>query len=538
MNARMQRGLVMTSFDLTREPWIPCEGLDGAIHLLSSAQALARAHELRAIVDPSPLVVAVLHRHLLAILHRAYDGPASFTAWIAIANSGRFDAARTDAYLETWRHRFDLFHPETPFAQTRGLIQQFEATPIDELEYERSPWGGARELFQHRPEDDVSVFAPDRAARALLAHHAFATGGLVKKPGEPTSASAAPLTKSAVVLLTGASLFETLRANLLRYSPKDRLPIPASSDAPTWEQAPPPRTLAQAQEPKVMPSGWLHLLTWVSRRIELVADERGVTGFVRCVGVGFPEEAPRDPMVTYRKDEKRGFVPIGINPDRAFWRDASAFFQAANDTAEGDYQRPQAVAQASHREVSRVLGSDAKFAITLLGVATDQSRVEALKAESLVAHARLFDDAVSGLAVKNAVQRAEEGVTALRSALFLYARTALSPGDRSPDTKDIRNLSDSFNAAPSAWSALGVAFQSFLGALATDVEVAERTFADAAVRIARNEFVRATNRAETTAGWLKAHAVASAYLERELSPLVRAAKPPPPTPPSDTARTA
>ena len=87
------------SFNLTTEPWIPCERIDGDVVELSTREALVQAHQLRGIVDPSPLVQASLHRHLLAVLHRVYDGPRSLSQWAKIHDAGAFDASKVDEYL-------------------------------------------------------------------------------------------------------------------------------------------------------------------------------------------------------------------------------------------------------------------------------------------------------------------------------------------------------------------------------------------------------------------------------------------------------
>ncbi len=188
------------SFDLTTQPWIPCERMDGTRVELSTHDALVEAHALRGITDGSPLVVAALHRHLLAVLHRVVDGPRGFEAWAEVVKRGVFPPERVADYLAGVRERMDLFHPTHPFAQVRGLVEVFpdHQDPIDQLGFERARWGGGRELFQHRPDDHRAVMGPAEAARTLLAHHAFATGGLVKKPGEPTSATAAPLVPDAL----------------------------------------------------------------------------------------------------------------------------------------------------------------------------------------------------------------------------------------------------------------------------------------------------------------------------------------------------
>lgn len=84
----------MVTFNLVDEPWIPCVTADGASIELGLLDTLTRAHELREMADPSPLVTVALHRLLLAIVHRLLDGPASYDAWCAVWNAGQFDSAQ------------------------------------------------------------------------------------------------------------------------------------------------------------------------------------------------------------------------------------------------------------------------------------------------------------------------------------------------------------------------------------------------------------------------------------------------------------
>lgn len=498
----------MTSFNLTRNSWIPVEGLDGAVAEMSTRDVLLLAHRLRGLADASPLVVAALTRHLLAVLHRSYNGPRSMDEWVTIASSAVFDPARVNAYLDSVEERMDLFHPTWPFAQTPGLLDQFSGylTPIDELEVYRARWGGGRELFRHRPASPPPRMSPARAARALLAHHAFATGGLVKKPGEPTSATAAPLTRAAVVIVRGNSLFQTLVANLVKYGGDDPIPTGGAVDACSWEQDPPRRELRRPDEPKRRPLGYLDLLTWMSRRVELVSDGEAVTAFVNAVGQGLAEHSPHDPMVTYRKHEKLGWLPIGINVDRAFWREAGALFEMARGDA-SLYVRPRAIDLVAAPEAVEALG-DSMYDIEVLGLAAEKSRIDAVRVERVQARGRCFNDRAAGEAVREALDAAQSATDALNSALTLYARAALSPGDRQPDAATVRSLADSFGARSAAWSAMGVAFEHFLRQLANDPGVALETFRLTAADIVRDIFRSTTARGDADGRWLKARALA------------------------------
>lgn len=508
------------SFNLTSKPWLPCERMDGSVVELSTRDALVQAHQLRRLVDSSPAITAVLHRHLLAILHRAYQGPRTIKEWTQIADVGAFDVARIEAYLTRVQDRMDLFHPTHPFAQTRGLIEQFEVTPIDELTTERSGWGGGREIFQHRPSGFKPTLTPAEAARALLAHHGFATGGLVKKPGEPTSATATPLLRGAVVLLCGETLFQTLIANLLRYDPGNALPFAGtgdtSSDLPSWEQDPPPRELRLTKEPTQQPAGWLDLLTWLSRRIELVCEGDLVVSFVRAVGKGLAEESPRDPMIAYKIDEKKGYKPIGIDENRVFWRDAHAFFEQVRDGKKFD--RPRAVEQAAEPEVFQRLGASVD-ALSVHGISAYQSALYTMRTERIGVALRHLNEPDSRDVVERAIGRAEEGVKGLRTALWNYASKMLSEGSRQPDSKDIRALVDSFGAEPAVWSALGVHFSTLLHGLDKNGEEALSIFFQAIQITVREALQSATARADSTARSLQARVFAECSLNRELSKL-------------------
>jgi CRISPR system Cascade subunit CasA len=506
------------SFDLTEQPWIPCRFPDGRIEELSTHEALARAHEIKAIVDESPLVVAVLHRHLLAVLHRCYSGPRTMSEWAGIACAARFDIRRIENYLSQVRTRMDLLHATHPFAQTRGLLEQFEPDPIDQLSLERSKWGTARELFQHRPTTHSPRMGLGEATRLLLVHHAFATGGLVKKKGEPVSATASPLVRSALVLLCGPNLFQTLVSNLLVYDQEQR-PIPLTGeDAPSWEQPPQPSRLPLDSEPKRLPLGWLDLLTWQSRRLELRVNDSMATGFVRAVGKGLAEGCPRDPMVAYRRDEERGFVPIGLSLTRSFWRSANALFEATRGD-QSHFDRPRTIDQAASRQGRTALGEASVYGIEVFGLSAEKSLVNFSRSERVAAPLPLFDDPNARDSVTDVLRLCDEAIRALRSALWSYGRYALSPGTRSPQTKDVSDLVDSLGAEAAAWSALGVEFETFLRVLAVDRLQARSQLEHRLHRIIERRFLDAVSRSDSAGRGLQARAIAERQLRIALHAL-------------------
>ncbi|ENO84806.1 type I-E CRISPR-associated protein Cse1/CasA, partial [Thauera aminoaromatica] len=107
-------------FNLVDEPWIPVRWLDGRHGELGIRDTLLQAERIAEIQDASPLVVAALHRFLLAVLYRALEGPADgqqAKTWFKQGWAG----GKIEAYLEKWRERFWLFDPRYPFAAQRQL---------------------------------------------------------------------------------------------------------------------------------------------------------------------------------------------------------------------------------------------------------------------------------------------------------------------------------------------------------------------------------------------------------------------------------
>lgn len=499
-------------FSLVDEPWIPCERQDGSRVELGIEAVLANAHEIRAVIDSSPLVTAALHRQLLAVLHRCF-GPPDIRAWIELYRSRQFDAKALSRYLAEWRERFDLLHPERPFYQVRGL--RFDPDPIDVLVTERTAWGGGVNLFEHRPKGVGTTLEFGEAARLLLVAHAYSPGGLVRKPGEPASASAGPLNRGAIVLIRGDTLFETLLLNLLVYSPDDGYPIPGrpERDAPAWESAALPRALLRKDEPRRVPYGWLDLLTWQSRRLELRVERGRVVGCTRCVGQGLASDRPHDPMLAWRIDEKRGALEVGFDENRAFWRDSHALFRASEGAK--DVQCPKTVAQLARIELRPVVALKRRFTLDLLGMRGDQASILLVRAERVPVSARVLSDPELGESVRDALDTVERIAVALKKALFELGKCAIA-GERNPDAEDVRAVTKSLGCEGVFWAKAKVLFDRYLQALGGDEAAARVAFARDVRLEARRELERGARALGTSARALRASTFAARVLERSL----------------------
>jgi CRISPR system Cascade subunit CasA len=512
-------------FDVSRDPWIPCETLAGRAIELGVEDALLRAHELAAVHDESPLATAVIHRLLLAILHRVVDGPRSIEGWTALWNQDRFDADRVRDYLGRWRHRFDLFDPDRPFLQVPRLAEVIcderggkvtKAIPARRLALECSSYAGAANLLEHGGDDEG--LTPAAALRAMLGFLGFGPGGRILN--DAAHPNACPLRAGAVALARGETLHRTLLLNLLVIG-RDR-PVPrGDDDAPAWEQKVPAQREARAAR------GWLDALTWQARRVHLIPDTSGAVVKTAVTGFGTESEGPWiEPMhALFVRDPKRGPEAVRFDPDRITWRDATALFQAAGPADQ--HRRPAVCSQIAELVEADVLSRDQLFSIDLYGLASSQAAIGLWGAEHMPLPARLLTDPERLGSVKAALTAAEDVASAVRGSTWLLAKVALAPGDRSPDKKDIAALAARLDAPSRYWAALGARFDALLRGLGAvdDDEPVLAAWKAAARGAAFRALVDAGRQLGATARALQARALAERHLSRGLGEALPAPAP-------------
>jgi len=484
---------------------------------LGLIDALVRAHELRGMADPSPLVTAALTRMLLAIVHRSVDGPKSIAAWLQLVRQGRFPTKQITDYLTQVGGRMNLFDAERPFAQVRGLA--VEPADAVTLVTQRSNWGAGTSLFHHRPSEDRSVLAPALAARWLVTRQAFDVCGLVS--GRPKSASAGPLTATAVVLVRGDTLFETLVTNLLVYDPERSVPIPGTrSDCPHWEQEPQRANFDADSEPRRVPHGWVDALTWLSRRIELVVENGEVVGWKRAAWQGLAPEAARDPMVAWVSNEKTGWRAVRIDSGKSFWRNSHALFEGLEHDGE-EHRRPATLAQIAKSEARTVFAPERRFTLDVLGIATDNAVIEVERWDRLVSSASLLADPDAADEVRGGVEVAEKMFDALRQNLRSFARHAVAPGNREPDAEDVRKMLDGLAFAPEYWNACEAAFSRYLERLSCGEGETGRMELQVRVRdIAESAFNRSVRALGEHGRMIRAVALASSRFRAQMASLL------------------
>lgn len=324
------------TFDVLKEPWIPVIRLDGSSDEVGILACLEKAHEIREIKDPSPIVEFGLYRLLVAFildaLIMADQRPEVVSDLRRLLGDGTFDMGLIRDYVAVCGDVFDLFHPERPFLQTNMLGEA--AKPLAGL-FPAVPSGTNVSHWHHGPEAAWGV-GPGEAARLLTTIAPFMTSG---GAGLSPSINGAP---GVYVLPLGRNLFETLVLNIPLRTEQD-----SGNGVPAWRATVPP-----GQER--VGSTMVEALTWRPRRVQLVAESLD-GGSVRVCQMRFAKgDSTRfpwiDPNLAYRY-QKEHATPVRMRENRPLWRDAGPFFLLHDvEVGQGEsrvfFKRPDVVDQA------------------------------------------------------------------------------------------------------------------------------------------------------------------------------------------------
>ncbi len=432
----------MSRFNLIDEKWIPVRFPDGSRGELGIQDVLLRAKDIAAIEDPSPLVVAALHRFLLAVLYRALAGPTDIDQAKTLFKSG-FPNDKITAYLDKWRDRFWLFDETYPFGQNPNVPKK-EIEPWTKLAPEYNATSN-KVLFDHTDTRNPGFRQPKECARWLIATMNFSlSGGRGYYPSpSPNAVMCIPL---------GRNLQSTLCCNLVPYPNREVM----RTDTALWERDPQKLPL---EHPKRTVVGYADLFTWQARMIRL--EERSPLGIEQIgfvAGLGFERtEQDADPMQPHKVNKERGRLPVQFREDRGAWRD----FDSLLPDAEGH-------APLTIQHALRLAGRETDLlpkAMLVLGLRytppnanVDFWRMEQFAIPECLATKQGMRSEVAAL-----LTHAEETQKALWLACRSYARDLLSQGERDPDKSDIANFIKQMPLHASYWSTLESRFHESLG---------------------------------------------------------------------------
>jgi CRISPR system Cascade subunit CasA len=432
----------MSRFNLIDEKWIPVRFPDGTRDELGIRDTLLRSKEIAVIEDASPLVLAALHRFLLAVLYRALEGPTDIDQAKALFKNG-LPGDKIDAYLKKWKDRFWLFDENHPFGQNPNV-------PHDAIE----PWTkltaeynatSNKVLFDHTDTKTPGTREPKVCARWLLSTMSFSISG-----GRGYYPSPSPNAMMCIPL--GRNLHQTFCYCLVPYPNKEVM----NGDSALWEREPKTLPLSNPKQPS---TGYADLYTWQARMICLEELSSSKVERMRFVaGQGF-DNTPRnpDPMQPYKTSDIHGKLPVQFREDRGTWRDFDSLLPDDSNLAPLTIQH--ALRLAGHKI------SDMPESVLVLGLRYDppSANVDFWRMERFALPEAVAGDRNIRTDIRQLLALAEEAQKSLWQACRSFARDMLSRGERDPVKEDIKKFVAQMPVNSLYWSTLETRFQEVLG---------------------------------------------------------------------------
>ena len=328
-----------TEFNLIDETWIRVALPDGRVEEKSLREVLLNAHKYKSLAGEMTVQDISVLRCLAALVHTVIsrvdkDGgssPVSETdecieRWRSIWEEGKFPEQLICSYLEKWKERFWLFHPDRPFYQVpKAVIGTKNAA--SKLNGAVSESNNKIRLFSQISGIGKEAMTYSESARWLLFLNGFddCAAKQADKSDGSRGSTVAWLGKLGLIYAKGNNLFETIMLNMPMLHGKDELPWTA--DTPTWELE---LVRSRERETIKMPDDLAGLYTLQSRRILLTRENDLVTGYTLLGGDAFEDtNALGEPMTMWKtvkdkKTEVSSYKPLLHERKRYIWRDFSA----------------------------------------------------------------------------------------------------------------------------------------------------------------------------------------------------------------------
>ena len=432
----------MSRFNLIDEKWIPVRFPDGTRCELGIRDTLLQSWAIEAIEDPSPLVVAGLHRFLVAVLYRAVEGPTDIDQAKDFFKAG-LPGEKITAYLETWRDRFWLFHEKYPFGQIPAFTPKvWRAWTVLAAEHNAD---NAKVLFDHVDVETPGDISEATATRWILAAQTFSVSC---GKSELSHTGTAPSATAALVLPLGRNLQDTLLFCLVPQNREVHF-----ADLPMWERSPESVEVLKTGIERT-PSGFGDRYTWRARSIYLESNGSARIGKLAFAsGVGNSSVEQIDPMVGYRIDDKKGRLPIQFR-DRGLWRDFDSLLPDDSDLA------PRVVEHAAM--LTRSNRDRFPESVMVLGQANNKAKIEYWRMERFALPRALAARLSVRTETRQLLADAEEAQKSLWAACSSFARDSLSRGDRKPAAEDIKGFVKQMPVIAWYWSTLESHFHEVL----------------------------------------------------------------------------
>ncbi len=331
------------AFNLLEEKWIYVMLPDCSIQEVSLTEALLHAHRFKGLAGEMEAQNVALLRLLIAITHTIFtrvnlmgepslvdDEETAVERWDELMKNGCLPEKPVLDYLEKWKERFWLVHPEYPFYQ--APLKDGTENTASKLNGEVSESNNKPRLFGFLSGRGKETMSYAEAARWLLFINSFddCAAKQKDKSNGSRSMSVGWLGKLGLVTAEGDTLFETVLLNMPMLLTDESLW--PEDDHPVWEAKIP---CVEERRTIPMPEDLASLFTLQSRRILLLRDNDRIIGYKLLGGDAFQEQnAMNEPMTLWKYDDKKKpacFYPRRHERTRQMWREFGSIVNKGNN---------------------------------------------------------------------------------------------------------------------------------------------------------------------------------------------------------------
>lgn len=368
--------MVEKEFNLLEEPWIRVLDFRNNVIEVSLIDLFENAHCYRQLAGETVTQDAAIFRVLLAVVATVfyrYDAEGNelgvldvlmpedevLDRWQAYWNKGRFNGKVFREYLEKYKERFYLFHPETPFWQVNEISGEATKYGVINLygNIKESNNAATRHHFHVRDGNSAENLSYSEAARWVIYNNAYSVNVKTKVGGENKATGVGRLGQLGLLIADEDNLYRILLTNLCALDWNGKA---WGKPNPIWEQ----EVRKKPGEEIVPPDNLPEIYTIQSRRLLLKCENGRIAGFSSIGGDYYSTVNDlREPMTLLQYKEKdKNIVPRRHKKEVMAWRELPSIL------ADSDKTTPGLVAWIKYLKDSRLLAKSKYITFRMIGL--------------------------------------------------------------------------------------------------------------------------------------------------------------------------
>lgn len=336
-------------FNLLDEPWIKVVDFDKKVLEVSLTDFFKKAHCYRQLAGETVTQDVAVFRLLLAVVETVFyrfdaEGESFdvletlnpvdeiLDRWQEYWNRGKFREEVFCKYLNQYKERFYLFHPETPFWQVKEIAKEATNYGVINLygNIKESNNVATKHHFHVRDGKAAENLSYSEATRWVIYNNAYSVNVKTKVNGENKATGVGRLGQLGFVMADEENLFRSLLINLCALDSNGRA---WGKPKPVWEQKP-------RQEPGieiVPPDNLPEIFTLQSRRLCIKREQGTIVGFSSIGGEYYSTVNDlREPMTLLQYKEKdHSITPKRHRKDVMVWREIPSILPDADNVTPG-----------------------------------------------------------------------------------------------------------------------------------------------------------------------------------------------------------